>query len=69
MSGNKSEGMLLCVRSYAEASEWSRNGDGPDKNRLVLMPLEVLVDGWCQAFVPPQPDLREGYRIWLALAS
>lgn len=36
MSGNKSEGMLLCVRSYAEASEWSRRG-------LVLMPLEVLV--------------------------
>lgn len=51
MSGNKSEGCFFAfVRMPKEASEWSRNGDGPDKNRLVLMPLEVglLMAGICR---------------------
>ena len=51
MSGNKSEGCFFAfVRMPKEASEWSRNGDGPDKNRLVLMPLAevglLMADGW-----------------------
>ena len=48
MSGNKREECFFAfVRMPKEASEWSRNGDGPDKNRLVLMPLEV----WLMAAV------------------